>query len=134
MSKPSIWVIARVVLVVPTLAIAPERLPSGLGRGNQNSNTYHRKYTIYLSRKAVNEDGAAADRLPPTFCAWRDAATRHRDSGRVQRARIAVAQFSTMRTVGVAALASRAIITNRLPSGNTSYGCMLNNSATLGVS
>ena len=56
------------------------------------------------------------------FRAWRDGATRHRGSGRVHRARKAAAQFSTMRTVGVAALASRSIIENRLPSGNTSYG------------
>lgn len=63
MSKPSIWVITAAVLVMPALAIAQGRLPSGLGRGNQNSNTFHRKYTIYLSGKVVMEDGTAPDRL-----------------------------------------------------------------------
>ena len=63
MSKPSIWVITTAVLVVPTLAIAQGRLPSALGRGNQNSNTYHRKYVIYLSGRVVMENGTAPDRL-----------------------------------------------------------------------
>lgn len=63
MSKPSIRVIATAALVGSTFAMAQERLPSGLGRGNQNSNTFHRKYVIYLSGKVVMEDGTPPGRL-----------------------------------------------------------------------
>jgi hypothetical protein len=63
MRKLSIWVISTAALLMPTIASAQGRLPSGLGRGNQNSNTYHRKYVIYLSGKVVKEDGTPPDRL-----------------------------------------------------------------------
>lgn len=63
MRKLSIWVISTAALLMPTIAAAQGRLPSGLGRGNQNSNTYHRKYVIYLSGRVVKEDGTPPDRL-----------------------------------------------------------------------